>query len=143
MSLLKHNGHIDRKNIKHEEYLLSTFNIAFQAFIQHHLPTRMASADDGELLFTDDEKLKLYQEMCCEARKRVHASVDESLVELMRAPYIDVVDLMVAYQAGQHAPVFQDRVEFNCSVSQPERQRFSRAAAQHELLVLLVPSVQD
>ncbi|KAH7401863.1 hypothetical protein DE146DRAFT_443648 [Phaeosphaeria sp. MPI-PUGE-AT-0046c] len=84
--------------------------------IKHCLPYGVRighSQDDGEYVHLDKEQyLEVYQAICRTARKPVHLTIDECLVELKAAPFVNILDFIDFFRTGQKLRTFSEWDEF-------------------------------
>lgn len=90
--------------------------------IRHLLPDGVrifAEQDDdnGYVRLDYDQRLLIYQVMCRKARKLVHATVVESLIELKQRPFVNILDLVDTYRTGQEVRTFENFKQFKAYTS--------------------------
>jgi hypothetical protein len=60
----------------------------------------------------DDQCLEVYQAMCQKARKPVHSTINECLLELKRRPFVNLLDFIDAWRTGSGLRTFDNWSDF-------------------------------
>jgi hypothetical protein len=85
--------------------------------IQHFLPEGVRISDEqedenGYVVLDHHQKLEIFQALCRKARKPVHKSLDECLLELKNRPFVNIMDFVKTYRTGEEVCTFDDWDEF-------------------------------
>jgi hypothetical protein len=85
--------------------------------IQYFLPEGVRISDEqdddeGYVHLDDDQTLEVFQAMCRKAGKSVHSSIDESLLELKRCPFVNILDFVDTFRTGTDIRTFRNWKKF-------------------------------
>jgi hypothetical protein len=85
--------------------------------IQHFLPegVRISAEQDndqGYVNLDDDQTLKIFQAMCHKAGKKICSTIDESLLELKKRPFVNIMDFVDTFRTGECVRTFKNWHEF-------------------------------
>jgi hypothetical protein len=85
--------------------------------IRHFLPEGVrisAEQDDdqGYVNLDDDQTLKIFQAMCHKSGKKIYSTIDESLLELKKRPFVNIMDFVDTFRTGKGVRTFKNWNEF-------------------------------
>ncbi|CAO2648736.1 Nn.00g096850.m01.CDS01 [Neocucurbitaria sp. VM-36] len=87
----------------------------FDELVYHYLPEGIAPDQEdevGNVDLTDEQTLKIYQGMCRSADKVIYPTIDNCLLELKRAPYVNIIDFVNTFRTGQIVQTFRNWNKF-------------------------------
>ncbi|KAJ4370764.1 hypothetical protein N0V83_005286 [Neocucurbitaria cava] len=128
---------------KQEEARKAKVDTIVGELIYHYLPEGIAADqedEDGAVDLTDEQALKIYQGMCRSAGKPSHPRIDNCLLELKKAPYVNIIDFVNTFRTGQEVQPFARWIAFREYTLQDGHRIDIQYAKENEFLA---PLLQD